>query len=522
MKELKILLEDNSGLLIAWEKNPVANRYNILGKDDTFNDSIIATTTENSIFLDKEKLNNVVAVSVESIRDDFQKDLVVEKTTTYIRKNRAYKILPVKCINSIRGITFSYATSTIYDKYFIYEKVGDKYKKIIETVDFQITSKKFKVGSTYYIEGYIKDEEGNIYLDSKSLDYECKPEVYTPSKEKPKISIIIPVYNCERYIPRAIDSLVLSTLKDIEVIIINDGSTDNTLKVLEAYKSKYPTLLKIDSKENGGQAKARYYGLGYAKAEYTYFMDADDFVHPNMLENMYNCAKETDADFVMNKIIVRENLDKTNIFFKCIDDKTNEKRYIVKSYEEFIMNKHNNSMEDFYLIALWQHIGRTKIYKEHVMPTFNNYEDMAYLRTIFSFGNKFAFQMDSYYVWDRRFNEIGRTSSARASDNSTPEEHVQTYLAAIFYFICDYNPDRIYYLYYDALCDLKEYFEPTINAILDQGFKYNRDNMYMEFGYKYISAIDVLSNPLLIQDKVLYRLVKGVLDTMKKALKEDK
>ena len=73
----------------------------------------------------------------------------------------------------------------------------------------------------------------------------------------PKVSIIVPVYNVERYIVRSMDSLVNQTLKDIEIIVVNDGSTDNSKKLIEIYQKKYPNKIKLVDKKNGGLSDAR-------------------------------------------------------------------------------------------------------------------------------------------------------------------------------------------------------------------------------------------------------------------------
>ena len=80
-----------------------------------------------------------------------------------------------------------------------------------------------------------------------------------------KVSVIVPVYNVEKYLTKCLDSLVHQTLKDIEIIVINDGSPDNSQKIIDKYQKKYSTKIKSFSKSNGGLSSARNYGLKYAK-----------------------------------------------------------------------------------------------------------------------------------------------------------------------------------------------------------------------------------------------------------------
>lgn len=113
-----------------------------------------------------------------------------------------------------------------------------------------------------------------------------------------KVSIIIPVYNTEKYIATCLDSVMGQTLEDIEVILINDGSTDASLEIMEQYRQKYPNRIQLISKENGGQATARNIAIPMCTGEYIGFVDSDDYIEQDMYEKMYLKAVETDADYV--------------------------------------------------------------------------------------------------------------------------------------------------------------------------------------------------------------------------------
>ncbi len=114
----------------------------------------------------------------------------------------------------------------------------------------------------------------------------------------PKVSIIVPVYNVERYIDKCLKSLVNQTLEDIEIIIVNDGSTDKSKEKIQKYIEKYSAKIKYFEKENGGLSVARNYGMRFAKGEYIGFLDSDDYVEKNMYEEMYKKAKEENSEMV--------------------------------------------------------------------------------------------------------------------------------------------------------------------------------------------------------------------------------
>lgn len=111
----------------------------------------------------------------------------------------------------------------------------------------------------------------------------------------PFVSVIIPVYNVAEFLPRCLDSILAQTLKNFEVILINDGSTDSSLDILSRYASKYDNFILID-KKNEGVTRARNLGISMAKGEYLSFVDSDDYVSPRFLQSLYSLAKSTCAD----------------------------------------------------------------------------------------------------------------------------------------------------------------------------------------------------------------------------------
>ena len=113
----------------------------------------------------------------------------------------------------------------------------------------------------------------------------------------PKVSVIIPVYNTEPYLRECLDSIINQTLKDIEIICINDGSTDGSLVVLDEYREK-DSRVAVISQENKGQSAARNEGFKTAGGEYVYFMDSDDVLSLNALETLFNHAVKDKIDII--------------------------------------------------------------------------------------------------------------------------------------------------------------------------------------------------------------------------------
>lgn len=199
---------------------------------------------------------------------------------------------------------------------------------------------------------------------------------------KCKVSIIVPVYGVEKYIDKCLNSLVKQSLKEIEVIVVNDGTKDNSQKIVDKYVKKYPDKIKSYIKENGGQGSARNYGLKKATGEYIGYVDSDDFVEKDMYKKLYNKAKENNYDIVV-----------------CGNYNVSED-YQNKNIDAFI-NNYNTDLENIFFgkMAVWNKIYKRDIliknkleFKEKVW-----YEDLAFTLKAIMNSNTFAFIDEPLY-----------------------------------------------------------------------------------------------------------------------------
>lgn len=120
----------------------------------------------------------------------------------------------------------------------------------------------------------------------------------TPEKNQVVVSVVIPVYNVEKFLSETIESVLNQTLTDFELILINDGSIDRSPEICEEYK-KRDSRIKYFSQKNAGVSVARNLGLSHAKGEYVFFMDSDDTIDQLFIETSYKCAKEQNSDFII-------------------------------------------------------------------------------------------------------------------------------------------------------------------------------------------------------------------------------
>lgn len=130
-----------------------------------------------------------------------------------------------------------------------------------------------------------------------------------------KVSVIVPVYNVELYIRECILSIINQTFKDFEVVIVNDGSTDNSIKNIEDIINTYNNVILIN-KENGGLSSARNEGLKIAKGDYIAFVDSDDYLQPNFLKNLYEEAIKNNLDISIGGYTKKYTNSLTEIYFR--------------------------------------------------------------------------------------------------------------------------------------------------------------------------------------------------------------
>ncbi len=179
-----------------------------------------------------------------------------------------------------------------------------------------------------------------------------------------KFSVVIPIYNVEKYLRKCLDSIINQTLKDIEIICINDGSTDNSLSILTEYAQK-DTRIKILNQENQGQGVARNNGIDIANGEYLAFVDPDDWIELNTLEILYKKFKETAVDIInFNHSYWNEN-GKLKYRFKFSKFARKYLKIKLKDNSIFSCNSFKlNNLGDLYLSA-WNKVYNTFFIKNN-------------------------------------------------------------------------------------------------------------------------------------------------------------
>ena len=242
----------------------------------------------------------------------------------------------------------------------------------------------------------------------------------------PKVSLIIPVYNVENYIEKCLDSVINQTLKDIEIIIVNDGSKDTSKEKIEKYLKKYPSIKYLE-KENGGLSDARNYGMPYATGEYIAFLDSDDYVESTMYEEMYEVAKKENADMV-----------ECDFIWEYPDKRKEDIGTIYKSKKEMI--------EKARVVAWNKLIKRELIEKTEIkFPVGLRYEDVEFFYKLVPYLEKVSFVKKCFVHYVQRKNSIANTQNIRTTEIFTVLENVITYYKIQGFY--DEYKDELEYIY---------------------------------------------------------------------------
>lgn len=199
---------------------------------------------------------------------------------------------------------------------------------------------------------------------------------------KPLISVVVPVYNAEKYLVKCLDSIINQTYKNIEIVLVNDGSTDESLKIINSYKKKYKNKIVVIDKKNEGQGIARNEGIKISKGEYLTFIDSDDYVDKNMLFDMLDMAINLNADIVY-----------TNSMYEDINNNVIEKK-----------SELNTDVVKNYILT--QSGPCSKLVKKNLIvennlyfPKLRAYEDIAIVPVWALYTKKIAMLNKSYYFY---------------------------------------------------------------------------------------------------------------------------
>lgn len=298
-----------------------------------------------------------------------------------------------------------------------------------------------------------------------------------------KLSIIVAVYNLEKYLPRCLDALVNQTLKEIEILCVDDGSTDSAPQIIDEYADKYSDRVKAFHKENGGEFTTRNYGLERASGEYVTFVDSDDYVESNWAEKLYNAAKKNNADMAV-------------CGFERIDLKTNKVvSQDMTSYGNIVKNiTKDDDFQIFINPAPWNKIYKREKVKDLRFMDFRGFNDMIFLASSYTKIDRIAFIPDVLYHYYLRYDSQIHNVNEQDVNNFKKYllELKKLYISENKYDDMKYMLDMMAFIHlgmsvmyrasYDKNIKIKKMVKETIKY-LDENFSTWRKNPFLKFGY---------------------------------------
>lgn len=298
-----------------------------------------------------------------------------------------------------------------------------------------------------------------------------------------KLSIVALVYNLEKYLPRCLDALVNQTLQEIEILCVDDGSTDSAPQIIEEYAKKYPNKIKTFHKENGGEFTTRNYGLERAQGEYVTFVDTDDYVELNWAEKLYNAAKQNDADIAV-------------CGFERIDLKTG--KVVGKDMTKYgNITKQVTPKDDFVLFinpAPWNKVYKREVIKDFRFLPFRGFNDTLFLISTYTKVKKIAFVPDVLYHYFLRYDSQIHTVNIQDVNNlkkyllEVKELYIKENKLEEMQYILDMMAfihlgiSVMYRLSYDKTVSIKNEIKETIKY-LDKEFPTWRKSPFLKLNY---------------------------------------
>ena len=338
-----------------------------------------------------------------------------------------YAIIVVALNKSYGGnLALSWEVDEKPDGFLVYDSAGKLVEEIKDVYQHYFLIKEDDKEKEFVIKAYVNTQKGKMIVAKSSLI--CVTEKV---KINPLVSIVIPVYNAEAYIVRSIDTVLAQSFSDIEIIIIDDGSTDHTPDIIDWYADNYANIIRIHQKNAGVQA-ARNTGIAYATGEYIGFVDSDDMIRPNMVEKMYASAQINHCDIVISSGYRIESKGYVPIMEYPM------KENVAITVEEFLQMY---IVDGYALPAVWNKLYRASLVKQFPFPEIK-FEDEAWTPYILSYAEKICFLKKGFYEYDR--------SRSTCSDSlvnqwlwKSKEQVFEDHKNSIMFYLKYGNPERV-------------------------------------------------------------------------------
>lgn len=375
---------------------------------------------------------------VDAVQMSMRKDMHTysESKATYALSDCAFEYV---CLKESYGdhLALSWAFRGEAEGFLVYDAdSGKQVGEVFNGMEHYLLLKNYPKEIRLIVKAYIRTIKGKMITAQSDMTAVSEEQMM-----QKKISLVMPAYNAESYIARSIDAALAQSFRDMELVIVNDGSTDQTQRVIDWYRERYPQV-KAVYKTNGGQASARNAGIEQASGDYIGFMDNDDMMRPDMLEKLYDAIIKNDCDVAMTSIylIRREGYEEAAAY----PIPENTAIPIDEFFEHYIRYAYP---------VVWNKIYKASLVKDHMFGK-NIYEDEAWTPYVLSYAKNICYINEHLYEFDR----VIRSGTAGDALLGRPiEERFKDHKDIVMFFLNNGNPEKWELLKRLALVYLRSY-----------------------------------------------------------------
>lgn len=322
------------------------------------------------------------------------------------------------------NIALSWNLSGKPDGFLICDSSGRLLEEIRNSNQHYVLIKGCRSDERFAVKAYVSTHKGKMVV-AESMLVSLGREI----KTEPRVSVVIPAYNTQDSLVRTLDSVLAQTFTALEIVIVDDGSTDHTPDIADWYAEYYSNVMVIHQQNAGVQA-ARNEGIRQAGGEYIGFVDSDDMIRPDMMELLYTSAKKNQCDIAMTSGYEITHRGYGPVMQYAIKEDT------AVPVEEFLQMYTTGG---YAMPAVWNKLYRTTLVKERVFPLIR-YEDEAWTPFILSYAENVCYLDACGYEYDR--SNCGGSLVDRWAAKSK-EEVFTDHKRSILFYLENGNPDKL-------------------------------------------------------------------------------
>lgn len=305
------------------------------------------------------------------------------------------------------------------------------------------------------------------------------------SEMKELVSIVVPIYNVEKYLAKCVESILVQTYDNLEIILVNDGATDNSRSVAEEYETKDKRVIVLD-KPNGGLSDARNFGIKHAHGDFILFIDSDDFIKPTMIETMLTRLIETNSDICVCDMEYLYDDGRVEFASGGDFDVTSEK----------LLTINNSACNKMY---------KTSMFNDIEFPLGKYYEDLATIPILMYKANKVCKVNETFYVYYQRSGSIAHSANKKIFDIYYAIDRCIQYLKVNNGKLEDINKLKSLYILHGldiTTVRIKDFDDKEIRK------EYLKENMDMLKQYYPDYKNDILYKNANIKKKMIFKLME--------------